>query len=72
MLNFYKNISILYAEYDKKSRFNRELLKYICKNFNNSLGLENTIDMYNGYRFANKFSYDIVIIYADFGIEIVD
>ena len=72
MLNFYKNISILYAEYGKRSRFNRKLLKYICKNFNNSLDIENSISMYNEYRFVNKFSYDIVIVDGDFGIEIID
>ena len=70
--NFHKSLTVLYAEYDERSNFNRELLKYISKNFQSSLGLDNTINRYISFYEKNGYYFDIVIMDNTFGINIIN
>ena len=69
--SFYKSLTILYAEYDKKSNFNRELLKHMCRSFENSIGQDSAIYKYTNFQKKNRYCFDIVIVDNAFGIEII-
>ncbi|OHE06820.1 MAG: hypothetical protein A3G74_05460 [Sulfurimonas sp. RIFCSPLOWO2_12_FULL_34_6] len=69
-LNIYKNLSILYAQYNEENFFNQRILQYMSKIFHTSIGVEDTLSKYVNFEEINGFYFDLIILDNRFGLDI--
>lgn len=69
-LEVYKNLSILYAQYNEENYFNQKILQHMSKIFHTSIGVEDTISKYVNFHEINGFYFDLVILDNRFGLDI--
>ena len=69
-LSIYKNLSILYAQYNDESYFNQKILSLMVKTFHASLGKDDTLNKFTNFKDISGNFFDIVIIDNRFGLEL--
>lgn len=67
---FYKNLSILYAQDSDESPFNQKVLGSISKTFHSSLGLEDALNKYKNFYDIDGHYIDLLILDNTFGLDI--
>lgn len=69
-LEIYKNLSILYAQYNEENYFNQKILQHMSQIFHTSIGVEDTINKYVNFHEINSFYFDLIILDNRFGLDI--
>ncbi|WP_455755623.1 response regulator [Sulfurimonas sp.] len=69
-LSIYKDLSILYAQYNDESYFNQKILSSMAKTFHTSLGREDTLSKFANFKEVSGNFFDIIIIDNRFGLEL--
>ena len=68
--DIYKNLSILYAQFNEENYFNKKILEHMSKIFHSSIGLDDTMSKYLNFKEIHGFYFDLIILDNRFGLDI--
>lgn len=61
-IDIYKDLSLLYAQFDEENHFNQKILQHMSKDFHASIGIEDTLNKYMNFKEINGNYIDLIVI----------